>query len=138
MKKNNFHLSTLGLIALIVVGCQSPGAYRPKNTDVHDLENHASVALMDKRVERSVTVSGLKETRLTDGRLEVKANIRNREARRLQVQVSCVFKDAEGFTTGDVTPWANLILTEKAQEGVSWVSMNNQAERYTVRIREAR
>ncbi len=38
----------------------------------------------------------------------------------------------------DSTPFQTLILTENAQEGVSFQSMNSQAKKYTLRVREAR
>ena len=75
---------------------------------------------------------------LPDGRLELTANLRNREERRIDVQVNCVFKDEQGFPIGDDTPFQTLILTENAQEAVRFVSMNNRAKKYTVRVREAR
>ena len=75
---------------------------------------------------------------MDDGRMEVVANIRNRENRRLQVQVQCVFKDDNGYATGDETPWQNLILSENSQETVKFASMNNRARRFTVRVQEAR
>jgi uncharacterized protein YcfL len=114
------------------------GAYTPRNATIFDLENKEVFVLMDKATEHSVTTSGLQQGVKEDGRLEVKANIRNRESRRIQVQVSCVFKDEQGFSTNDETPWENLILTENAQETVSFLSMNNKARRYTVRVRQAR
>ena len=123
--------------AALSAGCHSGGAYAPKNTTKYDLENQAPFVDMDKRVERSVTCSGLLKRVLPDGRLEVTANVRNREERRIEVQISCVFKDDNGFPTGDETPWKTLILTENAQEGVQFTSMNNSARRYTIRVREA-
>jgi uncharacterized protein (DUF2141 family) len=78
------------------------------------------------------------EARLPDGRLQVACQIMNRENRRIQVQVQCVFKDAQGFSTGDETPWDNLILTENATETVKFTSLNNLAASYTVRVRQAR
>jgi hypothetical protein len=113
------------------------GAYQPRNGDRYDLENKDRVVLMDKAVQVSVTYSGLQERFLEDGRLEVFANIRNRENRRVEVQIDCVFKDAQGFSTGDETPFQPLILTENGQETVHFVSMNNLAKKYTVRVREA-
>jgi hypothetical protein len=74
---------------------------------------------------------------LPDGRLRVIANLRNREARRIQVQVSCVFKDEDGFPTGEKSNWRDLILTESAQEGVEFVSMNDKARKFTIRVRQA-
>ena len=115
------------------------GAYTPRNATVYDLENRETLVLMDKGVQHSVTSGGpIQEGINADGRLEIVANLRNRENRRIQVQVSCVFKDAQGFSTGDETPWQNLILTENSQEAVRFVAMNDKARRYTVRVRQAR
>ena len=120
-----------------VVTGHSGGAYEPKNTAKYDLENKAKFVDMDYRVQRSVTCSGLQERILEDGRLEVAANVRNRLERRIEVQIQCVFKDAQGFSTGDETPWNTLILTENSQETVRFTSMNDRAKGYTIRVREA-
>ncbi|MBM3878392.1 MAG: hypothetical protein FJ387_01540 [Verrucomicrobia bacterium] len=114
------------------------GAYAPRNPTKYDLENRAKFVALDKGVERSVTCTGLFERFLEDGRLEVTANVRNRLNRRIQVQINCVFKDAQGAPTGDETPFETLILTENAQEGVKFVSINTQAKGYTIRVRQAR
>lgn len=137
MKNMTFQFLAVSTAAFILTGCHG-GAYAPQNTMKFDLENQASFVDLDSRVQRSVTCTGMQETRLPDGRLEVKANVRNRESRRLQVQVNCVFKDEQGFSTGDETPFQTLILTENAQETVQFASMNPKAKKYTIRIREAR
>ena len=121
-----------------VVTGHSGGAYRPKNTNKYALENESNFVLLDNDVQRSVTCSGIQQQVLQDGRLEVVANVRNRQNRRIQVQINCVFKNEQGFPTGDETPWNTLILDENAQEGVHFTSMNNQARRYTIRVRQAR
>ncbi len=64
--------------------------------------------------------------------------MKNRESRRIQVQINCVFKDAQGVSTGDETPWQTLILSENATEAVRFTAMNAQAKKYTVRVRQAR
>ena len=113
-----------------------PGAF----VVVGDSEAEAKekLALLDSRVQTSVTCSGVYQKTLPDGRLDVTANIRNREERRIQVQINCVFKDDLGAPTeGEETPFRNLILTENAQEPVHFVSLNDKARRYTIRIREA-
>jgi uncharacterized protein YcfL len=133
--------SLLAVTGLFLTGCQSDhdtGAYVPVNTTVNDVENHELLVLLDPRVQYSVTCSGIQELVLPDGRLQITANIRNRENRRLQVQINCLFKDDQGFPTeGEEAPFRNLILTENAQEPVQFVSLNNKAKRYTIRIREA-
>lgn len=123
--------------AAVVTG-HPGGAHRPRNTNRYDLENSEKFVLLSKRAERSITCSGIQERPQEDGRLQVVANIRNRLRRQVQVQVNCVFKDEQGFPIGDETPFQTLILTENAQEGVSFVSMNNKAKRYTIRVRELR
>ena len=138
MKKNL--LLTLAGLALVLTGCETTpvdhGAYLPVNVAVNDLENRTAIVLLDPRVQTSVTCPGLQETRLPDGRLQVAAHLRNRENRRIQVQVDCQFKDAQGFVI-DPTPFENVILTENSQEDVRFVSMNNKAVLYTIRVREA-
>ena len=128
----------LGLLstALLLAGCGG-GASMPKNTTKYNYEDSANFVLLDTMVQRSVTSSGIQQKTLEDGRLELMANIRNREARRIEVQVNCVFKDEQGFPTGDETPFETLILTENAQEGVKFTSMNNKARKYTIRVRQA-
>jgi hypothetical protein len=126
------------LLAGCVTAPPDTGAFVPLNTTVNDRENHDVVVLLDPLVQESVTCDGIQQRSTEDGRLDVTANIRNRENRRIQVQINCVFKDAQGFPTeGEESPFRNLILTENAQEPVHWVAMNDKAVRYTIRIREA-
>jgi hypothetical protein len=120
-------------------GCVAqPGPHAPLDTTKYTLENTDKFVLLDQPAQYSVTCTGLQERMLADGRLEVVANVKNREARRLQVQVNCVFKDDQGFSTGDETPWQTLILSENATEAVRFTAMNGSAKRYTVRVRQAR
>ncbi len=137
MKKSLSAIGVLLSAAALFTGCQSPGAKLPVNTAKYGYENISNFVLMDSGAQRSVTSSGIQENRLPDGKLEVAANVRNRENRRIQVQINCEFKDVQGFVV-DSTPWQTLILTENGQETVRFASVNNQASRYTVRVREAR
>jgi hypothetical protein len=88
-------------------------------------------------VQHAITCPGIQETRLPDGRLQLSVNLRNREESRIQVQVNCEFKDAQGFVI-DNTPFQNVFFDENAQQGVQFVSINDKAVRYTIRVREAR
>lgn len=132
-------LSALALLApaVLLVGCAHRGAYAPADTTVGNLENTTPFVLLDPGAQRSITCSGIQHTRLADGRLQVQANLRNRENRRLQVQVNCVFKDARDFVVEE-TPFVNEFLDENAMQGVQFVSLNEAAERYTIRVRQAR
>lgn len=140
MKRTLKALFSLGTAAVIVTGCETAvvdhGAYVPINATVNDVENRASLVLLDKRVRNSVTCPGIQETRLPDGRLQVVAQLRNREERKIQVQANCEFKDAQGFTI-DSTPYENVFFDSNSQESVKFTSMNDRAVRYTIRVRQA-
>ncbi len=125
------------LLGLTLLSGCGGGAYAPKNTTKYNQETTAKFVLLDPGTQRSVTCSGLQERRLPDGRMEVTANLRNRENRRIEVQVNCVFKDEQHFPV-DETPFQIIMLTENATEGVRFVSMNDKAKDYTVRVRQSR
>lgn len=137
MKTSWILLLTLLAVAPLA-GCKTEtGALPPVHSTKFDLENRSTFVLMDRRAQRSVSCSGVQQTTLPDGRLEAAANVRNRENRRLEVQVNCEFKDEQGYAV-ETTPWRTLILTENGQETVRFASMNAQARKFTVRIRQAR
>lgn len=130
-----------GVTVMTLTACKSTydkGPYLPQNSKTPPHENTERVVLMDPGVQYSITCTGIQEGASADGRLEVIAQIRNRENRRIEVQVNCVFKDANGFTTGDETPFQTLILTENGTEQVKFTAMNSLAKKYTIRIRQAR
>ena len=139
MKKSLLALSLIASGLMLFTGCRThdTGAYLPQNAIVNNVEDSAKFVLFDKRAQYSVTCPGIQESRLSDGRLQIVANLRNRENRRIQVQANCVFKDAQGFVVED-TPFQNVFLDENAQEGVQFVSANDKAQRYTIRVRQAR
>jgi uncharacterized protein YcfL len=120
-------------------GCVSAtGPFVPLDTTKYTLEYTDKFLLLDQPAQHSVTCTGLQQMTLGDGRLEVVANVKNRESRRIEVQINCVFKDDQGFSTGDETPWQTLMLSENATEAVRFTAMNNSARKYTVRIRQSR
>jgi hypothetical protein len=138
MKTPSQIILSIGAAALLATGCQHEGAYAPLHATEFDLENKSNFVLLDPGAQRSVTSPGIQERLLEDGRLEVNANLRNRENRRIEVEVNCVFKDEQGFSTGDETPFKKVMLTENAQETVKFTSLNNRARKYTIRVRQAR
>jgi hypothetical protein len=131
-------LATAAGLALFAGCVTEPGPFPPLDTTKFTLENTERFVLLDKPAQRSVTCTGLQERALGDGRLEVVANVKNRENRRIQVQVNCVFKDDQGFATGDETPFQTLILAENSTEAVRFTAMNTAGKKYTIRVRQAR
>jgi uncharacterized protein YcfL len=132
-------LFCLAMTAVFLAGCATaPGPYEPLDTTKYTIESTDKFVLLDQPAQVSVTCTGLQERILPDGRLEVVANVKNRENRRIEVQVNCVFKDEQGVSTGDETPFRNLILAQSSTEAVQFTSINNLARKYTIRVREAR
>lgn len=138
MKKISLFLSAVTLTLLAGCVSEPPGPFTAQDTTKYTLENTEAFVLMDKQVQYSVTSTGIQYRNLPDGRLEITANIKNRENRRIQVQVNCVFKHEDGTATGDETPWQTLILGENTTEAVTFTSMNDLARKYTIRVRQAR
>ncbi|MDR2676339.1 MAG: YcfL family protein [Opitutaceae bacterium] len=143
MKKTIALFLAAGSALAFLSGCsskpgQSDGPYLPQDTTKYTVENTEKFVVMDRAVQYSVTCTGLQEHTTPDGRLEIVANVKNRESRRIQVQVGCVFRDAQNFSTGDETPWQTLILGEHATEAVRFTATNDKAKTYTVRVRQAR
>jgi uncharacterized protein YcfL len=132
-------LSTLA-VATMLAACETVpehGAYLPENGTKYNQEKTAKFVTMDPGAQKSVTAESLQVGATADGRLKVAANVRNRENRRIQVQVSCDFKDEQGFAI-DSTPWQNLILTENEIQTVPFETANKMAKNFTIKIREAR
>jgi uncharacterized protein YcfL len=125
--------------AAFFAGCQTtPGPYEPLDTTKYTIESTDKFVLLDQAAQGSVTCTGLQERILPDGRLEVVANVKNREKHRLQVQINCVFKDEQGISTGDMTSVRSLTLAENVTEAVKFTSTNNLARKYTIQVRETR
>jgi len=120
-------------------GCQTtPGPDEPLDTTKYTIESTDKFILLEQAAQGSVTCTGLQERILPDGRLEVVANVKNREKHRLQVQINCVFKDEQGVSTGDITSVRSLALAENVTEAVKFTSTNNLARKYTIQVRETR
>ena len=139
MKKNLLALALVPCLTLLS-GCASSsdhGAYAPIHTNINNLEDSARFVLLDPQMQQAVTCVSIQESRLPDNRLQVSANLRNMLNRRLQIQVNCQFKDAQGFPVEE-TSFQNMFLDENAQEGVTFAAASDKAIRYTIRARQAR
>ncbi|MSR67094.1 MAG: hypothetical protein EXS24_06960 [Pedosphaera sp.] len=119
----------LGLAACTGVSTSSVG-YNQQN-------GRPKFVTLDPLTKEAITSPGIQETVLPDGRLMVKANVRNRLNKRVHVQINCVFHDAQGFKV-DETPYETLILTENGQETVSFTSLREGVKDYVVQIRQVR
>lgn len=132
-------LFLFALAAAFFAGCRTtPASDEPFDTTKYTIESTNKFVLLDQTAQGSVTCTGLQERILPDGRLEVVANVKNREKRNLKVQINCVFKDEQGVSTRDETSVQSLTLAENVTEAVKFTSANNLARKYTIQVRETR
>ena len=136
--KTVLHLLAVGA-ALLLGGCQSgPPALRPAQSAKFSIESTEKFALLDEMTQAAITCSGLQERVNDAGRLEIVANVKNCGNRSVRVELRCVFKDANGFSTGDETPWRTLQLGDGATEAVRYTAGSSLAHKYTIAVRAAR
>ena len=128
----NLITSLTASFSVLFVGCGTPSVQQSS------IANSSKFVALGSLGSQTVQCTALQETTLPDGRLQVRANILNRVNKRVDLQVNCVFKDDQGFSTGDETPFQTLILDETAQDTVTFTSLNNKAKSYTVRVRLSR
>lgn len=125
-------LTLSACLAILLSGCGAPTARQSA------ISNNSKFVALGSLGSRIVQCTALQENTLPDGRLEVRANILNLVNKRVDLQINCIFKDAQGFSTDDETPFQTLILDETAQETITFTSLNTKAKDYTVRVRLAR
>ena len=128
----NLITSLTASLTVLFVGCGTPSVQQSS------IANSSKFVALGSLGSQTVQCTALQETTLPDGRLQVRANILNRVNKRVDLQSNCVFKDDQGFSTGDETPFQTLILDETAQDTVTFTSLNNKAKSYTVRVRLSR
>lgn len=95
----------------------------PVNILNHDLRNKVAADLADAQ-------------RLPDGRLLVRANIRNSTTKDLNVQVRTVFKDELGLSTGDETEWEDVFFAPQQIMTRSATSRLANARGFTIEVRK--
>jgi uncharacterized protein YcfL len=135
MNQHRNFLLCLALTTMLLAGCATdPASDEQLDTTKYTIESTGKFVLLNQVL---VKCTGLQERILPDGRLEVAANVKNLEKRNLEVQINCVFKDEQGISTEEETPFRKLTLAERSTKVVQFTSSNNQARKYTIRVREA-
>lgn len=119
-------------------GCSvQPQSAHPSDSTKYTLQDTDRFALLEHTGEHAISCTGLMEVPLADGRMEIVANIKNRENQKLAVQASCVFRDATGLPVEE-TAWQSVVLPENATVSVRFAANKATVKNYTVRIRDAR
>jgi uncharacterized protein YcfL len=121
----------------LALGCSTHnGAYVPATAPGSAAENMNTVVLLSEKLYNNVAVEGQQAKYSDDGRLQVYANLRNRTDKRIKVQVQTVFKDENGFSTGDETAWETIFLPPLSQHAYQSIAQNSKARKYTIRVRK--
>lgn len=137
MRHSRTLLLPVALAAIALAGCRTTRDVGTlSQTTKYTIENTNKFLPLDDATQASVTCTGLQEKYLPDGRLEVVANVKNRFDRPNRVQIDCVFKDEEGASTGDETPYRTLTLGRHETKAVTFISSTNLARQYTIQVRQ--
>ncbi len=131
------------LAALCGLGClagcaTSPATQAPRDSTKFTVENTDRFAALDAATGAAVNCTGLQERTLGDGRLEVIANVKNRESGPTRVQIQCVFLDDLGNAVGPGAPWQVLSLAGGSTEVVRFTAPDAAAKAYAIRVRKVR
>lgn len=122
----------------LLSGCATlSGPEAAQDSTKYTIENTEKFVPLDKVTRTDVACTGLRERVRPDGRFEVVANIKNRDPKPQRLMINCVFKDAQGFSVGDETPFQKLVLPGNATETVRFTANNTLAKRYTIRVKQA-
>ncbi len=125
---------TLALaVAVTLTACQT-GPYPAVKHGV-GLEETESLVLLDRDLQKAISVDFQRARYTPDGRLIAEANIRNRLSANLNVQLQTVFKDSANVSSGDETTWQTLLLSPHATQTYAAAAMNTSSEKYTIRVR---
>jgi hypothetical protein len=126
-------------VALVCVSC-APGPYKGVGPRVEGdvLELSETLVLMDKKLIDDLAITNQKAEWTADARLKVYALIKSRYPKTLRLQVQTVFKDVDGFATGDQTNWELVLLGPHETYHYSCTAMNTKAQKYVIRVRYAR
>jgi len=126
---------TLVVVALFVWGCTKgpyqATTYKPGTTSLERTEK----IIYAQNIGGKVRVVAVKSDALSDGRLEVYAELENMTGKNLVVQVQTQFKDGMGTLMRDETNWKTIVMPPRSSTDYRDSSMNNLAKDYIIRVK---
>ncbi|MCB2155539.1 YcfL family protein [bacterium] len=132
----SFAIASLLLIAVLAIACG-----RSKAPDMARWDEEAIYAakfpvnILDPDLRNKVAADMYDAERLDDGRILVRANLRNSTKEPLHVEARAVFKDKTGMSTGDETEWKPLFFAPQQIQTYIAESQSTEATRYTIEVR---
>ncbi|MDX2227663.1 MAG: hypothetical protein SFY92_11315 [Verrucomicrobiae bacterium] len=119
--------------ALLLAGCQTAGPVPTAGHSSAGPERQTRVAILDDALRTHMTVERVDLARRKDGRLHVRAALRNRSGRDFTVQGQTVYILKDGGT--DITAWQALPMTAHQIVFMETVSFGKKAEDCVVQFR---
>jgi len=130
-------LLLLVLVSLIA-GCNSVPAKGIAPIKASQLyEETETFVYLDKGLNKQLMLVDQATSSTEDARLIVKAKLFNKLAQDLRVQLQTIFKDANGYPTGDETNWELVVIPHNAYYYYDVTAMNAKAAKYVTRCRYA-
>lgn len=127
-------VSVLALSSCMLLTACKTGPY-PALKHGTGLEETETLVLLDKELQKAVSVDAQRCSFSLGKRLQAEANIRNCLDTSLNIQVQTIFKDSSNMSAGDETAWRTIILQPYATETYSATALNELSDRYTIRVR---
>lgn len=122
----------------LAAGCQLPPLPLMSLTSTkYTLAQTEKLTFLDSEAQTAVSSTGIQHSVLSDGRMQVVVNIKNRESHINRVQLSAAFRERAGAAVGEETPWETLTLDQNSTEAVRFISTATDARAYTIRVRHA-
>ena len=127
------------LIVLLLSGCATSGPTKPikAKKSSYLYEDTETLVMLDSRLRKQLYLVDESVSRSKDGRLIAKAKFFNKTKDTLKVQIQTLFKSTDGSII-DETNWELILVPGNGYYYHEAKSLNNKADRYTMRCRFAR
>lgn len=126
------------LLAGLIAGCAGVPAKGVKPMKASQLyEETETFVYLSKGLNKRFLLSDQLVSATEDGRLVVKAKLFNKLPENLRVQFQTIFKDKDGYPTGDETNWELVVIPHNAYYYYEVKAMNTKAAKYVTRCRYA-
>lgn len=121
-----------------LAGCMATSASEaPQDTAKFTVGNTERFVAQDPASDAALSCTGLQERTLSDGRLEVVANIKNRGPQDVAASICCTFIDDLGAPLGGDDMWAPLKVAGDSTEVVRFTAPSASAKKYEIKVRNA-
>lgn len=131
----------IAVIALAMISLSSCGS-TPRAATAGAQEtavtDEAPVVFTDAKLADAIIVGKVRGRHDQHGHLQAAATLENTTATAIVVGVRTVFRDSDGFSTGDETPWTRLVIGGGALENYQVRSLNDMAEDFQIEIRHTK